>query len=459
MFFRDKYNILVENIPEPYFPTSLMNNRKKLREYQFVGRNWLYEGRRRWLTDKPGLGKTLQASEAVERPCLVVAPTYLTRQWYDFLTEQYPNDTVSYATGVKLNRFQRQKALDQVADWYIVNTQMMRVDDYGVPNFTMPDCKTVIYDEAHHLRNRKAKQSIGAALYAADEERRVYSLTATPMWKDAGDLWMQLHITQPEIFDNYRDFIDAFCVVDDTPYGPKILGTKKAMRQELRRLLYAVSLGRTYKDVGRHLPSIIKDTFKIDFPTVLRDKYDELKELFRIQIEEDETLIFSSYISVMHSLRTLTNFQDKQQALIDRMSDVGKPGVVFVWYKDVAYELGDLIPNSVVLTGDIEPEERQRQALQAMKSGKNVIATMSSLSEGVNLYDYRYVAFYECDYPPGRNEQTLGRVVRDRNDDGADQEPVIVDYFMVADTIDEVIYKVSQRREATIKDVMGEVLR
>lgn len=430
----------------------------QLRDYQIIGRDFLREKKRAFLTDWPGLGKTLQAAEASELPALVSAPAYLTQQWHDFLTEQYPHLKVAMATGATMHRFERQKKLKEKADWYVTNHQMFR------GWFEFPDCKTVIFDESHHLRNRTAFQSKGAARYAADMERRVYMLSATPMWKDTDDIWMQLHILQPQIFSSYRNFVDYFMLVDDTAYGPKVLGLKRQTKKELEALLSVLMLGRSYKDVGRQLPPTIETYINVDFPKELQDKYNELRRKYRLELDEDSTLILSYYMQVLRLLRLFTNFGHKQEAAISRIEDVDKPTLTFTWYIETAEELTKLMQKKfgkdqvVFLSGALPAQERHALARKAQAKGQHIVATMSSLGEGINLQKYRHVMFYEEDWPPGRNYQALSRVVRDRNDDGQDTEPVLVSYVHVTNSVDVAIHKSSKKRSSNIKDVMKDIL-
>jgi hypothetical protein len=53
-------------------------------------------------------------------------------------------------------------------------------------------------------------------------------------------------------------------IVDDTAYGPKILGVKRQVRKELEALLSIVKFGRTYKEVGRSLPNVIHNQIDLD---------------------------------------------------------------------------------------------------------------------------------------------------------------------------------------------------
>jgi SNF2 family DNA or RNA helicase len=441
------------------------------RDYQWKGIRWLQQMRRAMLTDKAGLGKTLQAAMAAETPCLISAPTYLTRQWYNFIRKQFPNDPVRICRG---SRKKRTKALNTAAKWIIINHQMLR--SYEIPT----RFRTLIFDESHHLRNHKALQSKSAAkLCARDMTVRVYELSASPIWKNVDDLWNQLHMLQPDLFPAYDQFVRYWCTTDEDAYGGlKVYQIKKHLRKELEELLDIIRLGRTYADVGRVLPPVITHNIDIDFPDDLRAQYKLVKDHYRLELGDDEQLIFTSYAAVMHTLRQLTAFPDKMDAVVNIACDTliqpeydlitgeknkpPAPMVVFTWYRDSAHTLGkklsecpDLKGKKVqVITGEVPYDKRAELAMEA----DIVVANISALSEGCNLYHMRTVVFFEENWPPGSNYQAMSRVIRDRNDDGADIDPVNLYFVHVPNTIDTIIHRVTKLREASIRDVMKEIL-
>jgi hypothetical protein len=65
------------------------------RAYQVQGIEFLHASRNEpsWGT-RPGLGKTFQATEAAELPCVISCPLPLVDQWKEFLEDQYPTDSV-----------------------------------------------------------------------------------------------------------------------------------------------------------------------------------------------------------------------------------------------------------------------------------------------------------------------------------------------------------------------------
>jgi SNF2 family DNA or RNA helicase len=438
-----------------------------LREYQREGVAFLTEKRRALLTDAAGLGKSLTAAEAAERPVLVVAPSYLAIQWAEFLTAQYPEDLVLYAYGTRQNR-QRilDLAVDNDADWLIINIEMLR--SYSLPS----NIKTVIFDEAHRLRNHRSAQGKAASALCKDPSLRVYELTASPIWREPDDLYHLLHLLHPTIFKTHRHFVETYCNVIPDPYaGFKVVSIKKRMRQQLRQTLDLMRLGRTYKQVGRQLPPIIEKQVKIEFPPEVAKLYKTLRDGYRIEIgpNPDDRIVFQSAGAVMHALRKVTANSGKSEATIEILREVfadpnAKPALIFTWYREHARQLSQDISAAKLpgitskqvgmITGEMPPDQR----LEVARTSKILVANIAALSEGLNLQHFRTVIYYEMDYTPGANYQTLARVRRDRNDAEEGNEPVLVYWVMVTKSIDEKIYRISKRRAATIRDVLLESL-
>lgn len=429
---------------------------KVLRPYQEIGRDFLINVRRGFLKDDPGLGKTLQASSAIELPGMIIAPNHLTAQWVDFLEKQYNGIKIAYAYGT---RKEKEKILDKKADIYVINKEMLAIYDLPI------GIKTFVVDECHHLRSPNADVSRAAYSYFnKDPNSRIYMLSATPAWNTVADLYMQLHITYPKVFDySYREFVRTWCSTVDYPYGAKVIGVKKHLRGAIRKLLNPIMLGRTNKDVGRQLPPVIENTILIDLDKPRRQLYDRLKNDYRLQYDTEEgkkNLIFSP-VGMLHALRQITAHSGKFQAIADLVEDNRLPSLIGFWYKDHAQEMYKVLPkgSAVLLTGDVDARERFRLALQAQKDGKHIVCTEEAIREGVNLYNYRQVICGEEHYVPSANDQFVKRVIRDRNDNGADQTPVLKYCVHVRKSVDEEVHRRAVGKGKSIEDFIEAILR
>lgn len=419
--------------------TFIPSNPKYLipREYQKEGIKFLWEHKRALCFDDPGLGKTLQAAMAAEKPVLVVCPTYLVEQWANFIRDQFPNDTVAFTLGG--SQSQRLKDLnvnDGHSDWYIVNIEMLRT-------YQFPNVNTFIIDESHHVRNRNSKQS-KAALEIALMTPRVYLLTGTPIYKEVDDLYHQLRIIAPKIFTSYYRFVEMYCKVEYNPWRNRISGVQSI--SSVRRMLSNFAIGRSYKDVGLELPRLVEKEIRLDMNSNLMKAYKQIKEQYRLT-----KITFANAGAVLQALRMVTVCKEKLDAVKSIVDDnKGYRTVVFCWYVDSAHSLGKVL-NCPVLTGEMSVTDRVKIA---KSNSPIIVATIASLSEGVDLSAYKLVIFFEQDYTYGSMKQAISRAVRY----SSDNSPVQAYYLMMKKTVDELVYKMQNRRSTTAEEIVGEAL-
>lgn len=422
------------------------------RPYQQEAIEYLSNKKRALLTDSPGLGKTICASKAAISPTLVSCPSYLLWQWFDHLTEQYPDDVVVLCEGT---RSERQAALKRPAQWYVCNHDMMRaptskvINRYGmeVPGprkltFEFPNFTTVIIDEAHHMRGRDSQRSKGAEIVCGRAER-VYLLTATPIYKAPDDLYQLLRLLDVHAFTSYHSFVAEHCRVWQSPHGTKILGASNS--GALKRVIDRYALGRTYKDVGAQLPDVIKKVVAVRPDAEFTEKYKQVRDRYKNVFRDDIDVL--SLMEACHLMRRLTAVA-KIKPMAELLEDEGE-GIVFTKYTQSARALAEML-DIPCITGELTPQERK----QVSKDCKLVVASIDSMSEGVDLSHLNHVLFYEGDHVPAKMYQALSRVRRMR----VNPAPVRVTYLYVKGTIDEVVFNTMDRRNVTIQEVMRRAL-
>ena len=404
-----------------------------LRPYQSQGVAFLATIKRAMLADAPGLGKTLQASSAAIKPVLITAPTYLVEQWANFLAEQYPEDRISLAVG---SRAKRTKALDTPADWFIINHQMLRT--YDVPKVT-----TFIVDESHHFKSHRAEMSQDA-LTVALQVPRVHLLTATPVVREPDDLYMQLRLLDPRRFKSYDQFVDAFCNSYWGPFGRQISGLKKGTN--FAEIIKLYVLGRSYEEVKLQLPTLIEQKLTITPDAALLSRYRRAKLQYRL-----DNRIINSPLELLRELRRLTVCKQKLDVIQALVEDTPGCSVIFCWFRETAAALAQLL-NAPMITGEMQPGERRTVALEKHKV---IVATIASLSEGIDLSFAKTVIFAEEDYTPGRMFQAISRVHRWTTD----LDPVRVFYVLMRQTVDEVIHHCVDRRISSAQMVLALALQ
>lgn len=427
----------------------------QLRTYQEEMVEYLVKMKRALCYDQPGMGKTIEAIEAAvrarqndlaerllddpdaeRRQILVVCPGYLCDQWVEAIKDQYPNDIVS---GVEMRTppALRVRALLRRADWVVINKEMLR--EYPVP---VERFSVLILDEAHHFRNRDAKQSKGA-LEIAQEIPYVFELTATPVKKEADDLFMLFRILQPDKFTSYWQFVNTYLwASNNSGHGTKISGIRRPTA--LKNVLNIHGKGRTYKEVALQIPKLINKKHLV----ALTPEEQQIYTMIRVYWRSQEKT-YNNYMSAMQALRQVTACEAKIEAAKSIIEDSDGVVVTFCWYQSTARKLARELGVKVI-TGNTPQAER----VEIAKSGKHVVATIASLSEGVDLSHAHEVVFVEEDYTPGSRTQALARVRRWSEANEANPRPVICHYVMVQNSIDLVVHNAVEGRVDSIASIM-----
>lgn len=445
----------------------------ELRDYQKKAVDFLLDHPHALLYDQMGLGKTFEVSYAsrmavkdwtVGDTILVICPTYLMRQWEDFLHSQWPDDSVQVVTG---HWRQRIDQLVQRANWTIVNKEMVRA--YNL--ILAVDPTVVIIDEAHHFRGNSGRDpknlTAQSLLKMAKKVPYIYLVTGTPIYRETDDLFSLLRIIDHHKYTSYWNFVTEYCKVVNTPWGHKVVGTKD--RSRIQDLLRTYGIGRSYTEVGLELPSLIERNIGIELEPTLRARYDKVKKSYR---DGDEPI--DSAVAVLRRLRLLTSISiAKKEALSGLLADIPPQDrvLIFTWYRESASEVynhmtmftvtGHSSSDCTMITGFQDPVERGELA----KSHQYVIATMASLSEGIDLSDMRHVIFWEEPYENGMHDQALARVLRLRfaanTPDGTlpNTDPVNVYYMLCNKSVDIVVHRMRVRRQNNISEIMREALK
>lgn len=448
------------------------------------------------LSDAPGAGKTPQSVwaslELLAKPTapanasvFIFAPAHLCKQWFDYLCEHWPEHRTVWLEGTQAKR-----AKDSLlqAKFYIMSTQSMRHKHYvelATQVFIKRHVHVTILDESHYCKNPDAVSSKAIRTITRPEFcPHVMLLTATPIMREADDLYMQLRICDPWQFHRQDIFMNTYCWFSYGAWKYTDVVLRKGALEALKPWLW----GRTYKDIGLELPPIIPVTDKerttiVDLSKDRMQAYNDLKDYWYIKLTE-EGMSANSPMECMHMLRHITACDDKSSPLSDYMQDDPGPFLVACFYRASTKVLANYIHTHhphlqvTIIDGSIDADERRELALRSSKSSQSVlVCTIPSIKEGVDLSHCNTVYFYEEDYTPGSMHQFLSRVQRHRNepaqgytvditpsDDGGfgklhvptnpNSHPIIVRYFHAARTIDQRVHAVQSNRAVNAKDLI-----
>lgn len=448
-------------------------------------------------TDAPGAGKSEQALWAADQlvpkhhSICIIVPAFLVDQWFKLIAEQFPDDTLVSLEGQEPKR---SKYFSLHARWYVISVQSLRrkpIYEKLYNLYIREHVDFTIIDESHYVKNPTAKQSVNVrSLTNPNFCPHVMLLTATPITKEADDLYHQLRIIDPITFHAQHEFLNKYCYFTWTSWGATNVTLRKTAHEQLeaqrenpndRKSPLVMSsgymLGRTYAQIGLELPDLIpldSDAIvSVDMEPNRRKAYDDLKQSWYTALADGETLSVDSAMQLMHLLRRITNSPEKMRQLTNYMENDPGPYVIACFYRASAQQLADFIQkllpdkNPICITGEVPADERVRIAKQYNKPNDVIIATIPSLCEGVDLSHANTVYFYEEDYTPGRMYQFLSRVRRHRAtnnvgvtitadnhlliDDDPNTHPIIRRYFHATKSIDERIHAVQSLRSVNIR--------
>lgn len=222
-----------------------------------------------------------QPSAQIQGPFLIVAPLSLIDQWQselrswapdmnvilyhgssdarDFLVKQefYFNDQfVPKADVAKLKKL-------QVTKFHVlITTYEVVLKDIAV--LSKIRWKTLIVDEAHRLKNHKARLFLELSTFPRDH---CLLLTGTPIANATDELWALLHFANPEIFYDRGEFHAKFGEMTDAQQV-----------NELHALLKPYLLRRVKEDVEKSLPNKEETILEVSLTPIQKTFYKAIYE-------------------------------------------------------------------------------------------------------------------------------------------------------------------------------------
>ena len=192
---------------------------QKLMDFQKVGVRYMLRLNGRGLIgDEMGLGKTVQALAVAaaykeQWPCLIITPSLLKLQWADALHQwlRVTEDDVGVVANGKDTRGLGRR-------FVIINYDLIPKMHAALREQKF---KFVICDEAHYIKNHKAKRS-KESLPLLQEAEHVVLLSGTPALSRPIELYQQLRAIHPKSVRYLKEYGERYCQVraqTDVPIG------------------------------------------------------------------------------------------------------------------------------------------------------------------------------------------------------------------------------------------------
>jgi SNF2 family DNA or RNA helicase len=430
-----------------------------IRDYQIEGILFLRQHKRAILADDVGLGKTLETLGAIQYPCLIISPKRAFGTWIDeifaLLKSVDDTDIFIYHGTIKQREILAQEILIAQPKFVLSTYAMMQ----EIQERISVRWKTIVFDEAHMLRNRKA-----ATLYKRAKlfnSERMYLLTATPVVNGAQDYWTLLNLLDRKNFRSYWNFVKKYCIVDEETGTYEIFGTNPLTAGQLNLILNSYMLKRRAEEVLDDLPEFERQFIPLEMTERQRQVYMELANAGMTKLDDGTILVTPTVLSYFTRIRQLLvtprliGVQDDGiaiQTLCEELQDLNDKVVIFTPFREAIPYIQQAILkvgyNSYVIAGGMDENRIEHNRLSFLNDGNHsaLIATLQmGTSWSVPGIRYSYTLGFE--WVPMFHDQSEGRLAgglrRKTN--------VVSKYFTHDGTLDQHVRNVLGRKQTWIK--------
>ena len=452
--------------------------------FQIACVNFLVYAQQAIFADPMGAGKTVQTIRAIQMlegraradmfvvsplPVLVVCPNTIKMVWQDEFAKWWPELNVVVVAG-DVNK--RRKALTENADVYVINYEGLRAHSklgkYGTvqqkrcvvcdpslkdekkhPQHRCEHCPTelnamdfgtVVVDEAHRIKDPKAKQS-RAAWAVAHEATYRYALTGTPICNNPGDLWSLCHAISPEEYPSRTKFLNRYTEQSFNFFGGmNILGLKSETKEEFFKILDPRFRRLPLEVILPQLPPVIRTVRRLEMGTKQAKAYRDMSNYMAARFEEEvltapnaltksmRLMQFASAHATVEVIKhddkddeikvSLADPSNKIDALIDLLDETGnEPLVVMSASKQLINLAAQRLEKNGItfgcITGDVEPIQRQG-VVHRFQNGeiRVVLGTVQTAGTGITLTKANRLVWLSRHWSASENEQAERRILR-----------------------------------------------
>ena len=405
--------------------------------------------------DACGLGKTLIGIETAHHiqqfhlhPIIVVCKKSAKLQWEYAIQEQVPNSIIKRLDTTK--NFESAIEVGNPShslDWYIIHfaalRKLTRKDMLARTYFS-----TIIIDEAHRIKNRRAQQTMGVKKLLG---YRRLALTATEMESSPADMGSLLNFLRPDKWTAYHGWCAKYVEYEIHPYfkWKKVVGPKNL--EKMARELTGTYLKRTKKEVRPDLPPLREEKVPIEPNPALQSAYTQIETAGDIIVDVDDMeLIIPNVLAKIMALRQLTSnglntyTSDKIDYTLSYVADNPDANIViFSVFRKTAQTLAKKL-NAPLVIGAQKPLDIQRLR------PKTLVGTIGALGESHDLPWMDVAIFVDVDWSSTSMQQARDRIHRINI-----TNPKLALYLYHPGTVDDLIFEALDKKWSDIELVQN----
>lgn len=379
---------------------------------------------------KMGLGKTIQAISLIMRVgknAVIVCPAYLKRNWESELAKFSTDCYTGKITIYSYDSFQK------------------RVEDIN------HSVDILVFDEAHYLKNMKAKRTIFTHKYVKkNPPEYLLLLSGTPIKNRVTEFYslMKLCSMNPKntsgipLTKGFHVFCNYLCNVEHvrTPYGKAV----KYSGLKNKPLLIKYLRGKYYRapEDAIKLPPIVRQKLEIDY---------RIDPQLSKALQED---FENNHISTAKMNIALAKAQFTAAYVINAIESEDMPVLVFSDHVDSCKGIDEHIKrgskklSTAIVTGATPTAVRQHY-VNEFQTGKIdvLIGTIGAMSTGFTLTATNRVVFNDLNWCPSDNEQAEKRIHR------IGQNKTCFVVHILADGVDKKIVNTLTEKKEVLDEV------
>ena len=416
----------------------------ELQPFQWAGVRYVLAARRAFLADEQGLGKTVEALAALEAddafPAVVVCPASLKLNWERETRRWLPHRSVALVTG--------RGGLPPAADVVIVNYEIVAAHRDALAR---RGPRAVVIDESHYCKNPQAKRTQAVRKLAASVtgDGLRLALTGTPVLNHADEL-----IAQLRVIGRLGDFGSG------ARFSRQFQGdqSEERLHWHLRRRCFVRRLKR---EVLPQLPAKRQIVVPIALSNEPEYRLAEHDVVAWLREQPLDLSVLNAKIAAtlraerLAQLGTLQRLaaRGKLHAALAWIHDFiasGEALVVFARHVEVQEAVLERFPRAAHLLGR-DPAVAREAAIAAFQrpGGPELIVCATRVAaQGITLTRASNVAFLELEWTPAMHDQAEDRCHRI-----GQRDAVSAYYLLAADTIDETMARLIQRKRGIVDAV------
>lgn len=390
------------------------------------------------IADEMGLGKTIEILGTIIcnplNNTLIVLPYSLLGQWTKIITKLFGKKPLVFHGSERKNLSEDEiKTHSVVLTTYGLIAQKRWIDRASENPLYNIQWDRVVYDEAHHLRNKQTGVFVGALHL---KTAITWLMTGTPIQNKAGDLYnlyRLLGFTSPVYIKENVEKLVSIYILRRTKAQTGIILPKchssivnvewnhdkeEELSQkihfnlsfsnlsELNHLLDDPSVdkpGAMQNIAGEHLALIAKAKKMCVLPKLLKKT---------IKTSMESGVIKQTPGKMVEMLRYASKIESVMDVIIERKNN-GNPKLVFCYFHGEIDELERLVNAQGMSVKKFDGRTSKKERAEILSETYDVlIGQIDSTSEGLNLQMYKEIYIVSPHWNPAIEDQAIGRCHR-----------------------------------------------